>query len=113
MQSCWPAPLRRRGDAASRRCRLTVRVLQTNVTNCMMLAALPPLWGSVLAGVAGLAAGAYVNWAAYTLAWNWRPISPWARPHPEAPRRLASDRLPLYGWFGLRREAPLHGRHFW
>src|SRR4029079_10541874 len=66
-----------------------------------------------LAGVAGLAAGAYVNLAAYTLAWNWRAISPWGAAHPKAPARRASDRLPLYGWFGLRREAALHGEYFW
>jgi prepilin signal peptidase PulO-like enzyme (type II secretory pathway) len=63
--------------------------------------------------VVGLAAGALINWAVYTLAWHPRPISPWAPPHPQAPPRTAADRLPLVGWWRLRREAPLHGRGFW
>jgi leader peptidase (prepilin peptidase)/N-methyltransferase len=79
----------------------------------MMLAALPLSSGSLVAGAIGLIAGAYVNWAAYTLAWNWRPISPWAAAHPEAPPRRRSDFVPLLGWIGLRREAPLHGQRFW
>jgi prepilin signal peptidase PulO-like enzyme (type II secretory pathway) len=79
----------------------------------MMLAALPMPWGSVLAGVAGLVAGSYVTWAVYTLAWNARPISPWARAHPEAPARRRLDRLPVLGWIGMQREAVLHGERFW
>jgi leader peptidase (prepilin peptidase)/N-methyltransferase len=79
----------------------------------MMLAAPPLFWGLLLASVAGLIAGAFVNWAAYTLAWNQRPISPWAAAHPAAPRRRASDRLPLWGWIGLRREREIHGTGFW
>lgn len=78
-----------------------------------MLAA-PPLWiGCLAAAFGGLVAGAYVNWAAYALAWNRRPISPWGpRPERAAPRTLA-DRMPLWGWFGLRRESHLHGAGFW
>ena len=30
-----------------------------------------------------------------------------------APRRRWSDRLPVIGWLGLRREAALHGAGFW
>lgn len=61
----------------------------------------------------GTLAGGLVNWAVYALAWNRRPISPWSlAPEKGAPRR-ASDRIPLVGWLGLRREAPLHGRAFW
>jgi leader peptidase (prepilin peptidase)/N-methyltransferase len=78
----------------------------------MMLA--PPLWiGLLVAAVAGLIAGGYVNWATYTLAWNRRPISPWAPRHERAPTRTLSDRLPLWGWLGLRREADIHGAGFW
>src|SRR5688572_28725355 len=79
----------------------------------MTLAALPLPIGLALAILGGLAAGALVNWAAYGLAWNHRPISPWSLPHPEAPARRASDRLPLWGWFGLRREVAIHGPRFW
>jgi hypothetical protein len=68
-----------------------------------------------LAGVflAGLVLGSAVNWAIYSLAWFARPISPWALPHADAQPRSWRDRLPLLGWFGLRREAALHGSLFW
>ncbi len=66
-----------------------------------------------LAFIVGLIAGAAVNWAAYSRAFNPRAISPWSRPHPDAPRRRASDRIPMWGWLGLRREATVHGRGFW
>jgi leader peptidase (prepilin peptidase)/N-methyltransferase len=61
----------------------------------------------------GACVGAAANWAIYRLAWNRRPIGPWSRPDPSAPRRRPSDRLPIVGWLGLRREAALHGPGFW
>ncbi len=61
----------------------------------------------------GTGLGTMVNWAAYSLAWNPRPISPWSPAHPSAPPRRRWDRLPAVGWFGLRREAVLHGARFW
>jgi leader peptidase (prepilin peptidase) / N-methyltransferase len=61
----------------------------------------------------GACLGSLVNWAIYTLAWCPRAISPWAPSLPEAPRRSGSDRLPIIGWLGLRRESALHGRGFW
>jgi prepilin signal peptidase PulO-like enzyme (type II secretory pathway) len=63
--------------------------------------------------VVGTALGSLVNWAVYTFAWQPRPISPWG-PIPEgaAPRGWF-DRLPVVGWFALRREAAFHGRGFW
>ncbi|MGD0655462.1 MAG: A24 family peptidase [Thermoguttaceae bacterium] len=67
----------------------------------------------ILLFAAGTAFGALANLAVYGLAWNPRPISPWMRPHPSAPARRWSDRLPIFGWLGLRREAPLHGSGFW
>ncbi len=63
--------------------------------------------------VIGTMLGAVVNWATYRLAWNRRSIGPWTKPLPHAPRRSPTDYLPLLGWFGLRREAQLHGRFFW
>lgn len=63
--------------------------------------------------VAGLAAGGFVNWAIYSLAYFPRPISPWAKPPADAPPRQFADRLPVIGWLGLRREASIHGRGFW
>jgi len=79
----------------------------------MILAALPLPLGLLLAAAGGLIAGAFVNWAAYSLAWNQRPVSPWSAAHPKAPARRAFDRVPFWGWFGLRRESAVHGRGFW
>ena len=42
-----------------------------------------------------------------------RPISPWSRPDPVGPAATFWDRLPIFGWLGLRREAGLHGAGFW
>jgi prepilin signal peptidase PulO-like enzyme (type II secretory pathway) len=63
--------------------------------------------------VIGVGLGSVVNWAIYSLAWNPRPISPWSRAPLNAARRRGADRLPIFGWLGLRREAHLHGRGFW
>jgi len=62
----------------------------------------------------GLLGGALANHVVYTFAFfNPRQISPWGPATEGAPRRKWSDRLPLAGWLGLRREWPLHGRGFW
>lgn len=67
----------------------------------------------LLLGLAGLAAGALINLAVYRLAWNPRPISPWSlAPAGASPRRW-TDRIPVLGWWGLRRESALHGSGFW
>lgn len=66
-----------------------------------------------LLALVGLAAGSFANYLIYSWAYFPRHISPWAPPHPEAPPRRGADRLPLLGWFGLRRETPLHGGGFW
>jgi len=67
----------------------------------------------LLVFMGGLVIGAAANWAAYTWAWRPRPISPWAPPDEKALPRRWSDRLPVVGWIGLRREVELHGRGFW
>ncbi len=80
----------------------------------MLPFAVIPLPVCLLAIVAvGLVLGAVVNWAIYSLAWNPRDISPWSAPLQDAPPRKWADRIPVLGWFGLRREAILHGRRFW
>jgi len=63
--------------------------------------------------VLGACLGALVNLGVYRLAWRPRRISPWSPPEPDAPARHASDRIPIVGWLGLRREAALHGAGFW
>ncbi|MCC9603578.1 A24 family peptidase [Stieleria sp. JC731] len=66
-----------------------------------------------LVSLTGLLFGVLCNYAIYNFAWNARPIGPWAKPSPDAPNRNLSDRLPIVGWLGLRRESAIHGRGFW
>lgn len=77
-------------------------------------AALPPIVQLALVGLAGCGLGAFVNWATYRFAWfNPREISPWGpKPNDKVTRKL-TDRIPIFGWLGLRREADIHGRGFW
>ena len=63
--------------------------------------------------VLGLCVGGLVNLGIYRLAWHARSISPWSTPPADGPPRRWSDRLPIFGWLGLRREAAIHGRGFW
>jgi len=63
--------------------------------------------------IVGAATGSVVNLAVYRLAWHQRSYSPWSAPLENAPPRHWSDRIPIFGWLGLRREASLHGRGFW
>jgi len=70
------------------------------------------LW-YLLIFVLGAALAGQLNRGIYGLAWRSRDISPWSPPPAGAPPRRWMDRLPIFGWLGLRREAPLHGRAFW
>jgi prepilin signal peptidase PulO-like enzyme (type II secretory pathway) len=63
--------------------------------------------------VAGVGLGSLLNFAVYTLCWETRLISPWSRPSDHAPPRYWQDRVPVFGWLGLRRETDLHGTAFW
>ena len=63
--------------------------------------------------VLGVCAASLANLAVYRLAWRPRRISPWSGPEPHAPPRVWSDRLPVLGWLGLRRETAVHGAGFW
>ena len=77
-------------------------------------AALSPTVQLALVGLAGCFLGALVNWATYRFAWfNPREISPWGPIPKEVPARKLTDRIPIVGWLGLRREAEVHGRGFW
>ena len=68
-----------------------------------------------LAAVAiiGAVVGGQVNRGIYRLAWRSRPIGAWSLPHPDAPTRGVLDRIPIIGWWGLRRESQMHGRGYW
>lgn len=77
------------------------------------LLALPIEVRVLLVGLLGLAVGSAVNYGTYALAWRRRAIGPWLGPHTDAPPRLWWDRLPVLGWWGLRRESGLWGRGYW
>ncbi|MEM8943638.1 MAG: A24 family peptidase [Planctomycetota bacterium] len=77
-------------------------------------AALPPMLQLLIVGLVGGFLGALTNWATYRFAWfNPREISPWGPSPVEAKARRLTDRLPIVGWLGLRREHLIHGRGFW
>lgn len=63
--------------------------------------------------VVGIVLGAFANHVIYTYCWYPRPISPWGAPPKEAPARKRSDRIPILGWLGLKREREQHGSYFW
>jgi prepilin signal peptidase PulO-like enzyme (type II secretory pathway) len=66
------------------------------------------LVGLVAACVAG-----QLNRGIYRLAWHKRSISPWDAPPPGVGPRSWRDRLPVIGWWFLRREQSVHGSGFW
>jgi len=61
----------------------------------------------------GAAVGGQLNRGIYGLACEPRNISPWAPAPPAAPARSWADRIPVLGWWRMRRETPWHGRGFW
>jgi len=61
----------------------------------------------------GALVGGQINRGVYRLAWYPRAIGPWSRPHADVPPRRGYDRIPIFGWLGLSREAAVHGRGFW
>jgi len=63
--------------------------------------------------IVGATAGSAINLATYRLAWNQRRISPWSAAPNGVPPRVWSDRIPIYGWWGLAREVHAHGPRFW
>lgn len=67
----------------------------------------------VIMFVMGVVVGTQVNRGIYRLAWFQRNIGPWSPPYPHAPPRNWYDRIPIVGWFFLRRESFIHGPGFW
>ena len=61
----------------------------------------------------GLLVGGQLNRGIYRLAWFPRDWGPWSPPPADAPPRSRWDRLPVVGWWGLRRESAWHGRGYW
>lgn len=67
----------------------------------------------VLLAAVGIGIGALANWAIYRLAWDRRPIGPWVAADAQARPRKGTDRVPIIGWLGMRRESEIHGSGFW
>lgn len=66
-----------------------------------------------LVSLAGMVLAALVNWATYSLAYEPTFRSPWSRRHPRDENFGPSDRVPILGWWRLRRMAPTLGPGFW
>lgn len=66
-----------------------------------------------LLGICGAVLAGQINRAIYRWAWNARAIGPWSAPHPRVPPRRTGDRIPIVGWWWLRREANVHGTGYW
>jgi leader peptidase (prepilin peptidase)/N-methyltransferase len=63
--------------------------------------------------VLGLLAGNLVNLAIHALPWQPKPYNPWLRIHPRDGGSIWLDRLPLVGWWRLRRKRSELGSGFW
>lgn len=59
-------------------------------------------WRYAFVALAGLFAGAIINWATYSLSYKATHRSPWSRRHPRGERSSHWDRLPIFGWRRLR-----------
>ena len=67
----------------------------------------------LIAFVCGVCIGGQLNHAIYRFAFSPRLISPWSQRAEGASAPKAVDRVPVYGWFGLARDASVHGKGFW
>ena len=67
----------------------------------------------ILVFLIAAAIGGQVNHAIYRFSWTARSISPWMNPPEGASARTPKDRIPIIGWWYLRREEKYHGRAFW
>ncbi len=67
----------------------------------------------LLVFIASLLMTQFVNWAIYHWAFDSRPFGPWAKSEKKGVRRTWVDRLPIVGWWRLRKELERHGQWFW
>jgi leader peptidase (prepilin peptidase) / N-methyltransferase len=67
----------------------------------------------ILLFVVGACLGAMVNLGVYRLAYFRRRISPWSTAPAKARPRGWMARIPIIGWWSLRREEKIHGAGFW
>lgn len=70
-------------------------------------------WRLAVLFLAGLVLGSAANAGIYRLGYRPRLLSPWLPGHPRDQRSGWLDRLPVYGWFRLRRWAHVYGRGWW
>ena len=74
---------------------------------------LTPTVQAALIFVWGLFVGGQVNRGIYRLAWTPRAIGPWSAPPSGLAPRTWVDRIPVVGWWRMRRESSTWGRGFW
>jgi prepilin signal peptidase PulO-like enzyme (type II secretory pathway) len=70
-------------------------------------------WTLTLVFAVGATVASLANAAAYEWAWNHRLVSPWQRTPEGCVRRGWFERVPIFGWLALRRDAAVLGRAFW
>jgi prepilin signal peptidase PulO-like enzyme (type II secretory pathway) len=70
-------------------------------------------WRLAAMFIAGLVLGSVANAGIYRLGYRPRLLSPWLPGHPRDERSCWLDRLPVWGWIRLRRQAAWHGRGWW
>ncbi len=75
--------------------------------------ALPLELRLLLLAILGACLGAAINQAVIRLSWTPQSFGPWHPPAVKSPPRRASDRLPIWGWMALRREAKQQRPRFW
>ncbi|MDA0660401.1 MAG: A24 family peptidase [Planctomycetota bacterium] len=64
-------------------------------------------------GILGLLVATQINRAIYRWAWHARAIGPWSPSDPRASAPQWQDRIPVLGWWFLRRDAAYHGIGYW
>lgn len=80
----------------------------------MFLQQLPDSVRWVLLFATGAILGGFSNLAIYELSWyRRRKISPWSKVDEDKPARMWLDRIPIIGWWYLRRESDQYGTGFW
>ena len=79
-----------------------------------MLSILPNFLVIFLLAILGAITGAAINWAIYSWCYfSRRPFSPWMSCDDPPLVRTTFDKIPILGWFSLRRHAKELGSAFW
>lgn len=78
-----------------------------------LLFAIPMPVRLALVFVVAACAASLANAAIYQFAWHRRFRSPWQKPPEGVGPRSWLDRIPIFGWWRLRRESSVHGAGHW